>query len=108
MMHKHRGTLDRDGALHLDGVKIPFVPDEEFCTPDFQSVIEFWPEYVLGALRGREYTPLTPVDFTLFLCDWLVDQNARPGRASRDWFWRILEHFGREWFDENVLRGHDA
>lgn len=78
--------------------------DEDFCTPDFQDVINYYPFYANHILlRDREYPSLAT--YMMQICKYLEKSKARKGRTADVWFQRYLEHFGlKQWLEDTTLQ----
>ena len=77
---------------------------ESFITPDWDSVIDFYPTWLAAAEVGGNAVPIGP--WVGEICEFLA-VNARGGSRTREeWFARIGEHFGSSWLQtkfEQVL-----
>lgn len=73
----------------IQGVELPKEANEDFCTPDFHDLIEFYPKY---RELVKDPWPIQP--YLTYICKILAKSNCRPGRTESDWFTRFVHHFG--------------
>jgi hypothetical protein len=65
---------------------------KNFCTPDWESVFEQFPEW-------RKSNPnFTFQEYFLFVCRELTERNIRSGRTEDEWGKRYFEHWGFQHF----------
>lgn len=76
-------------------VELPGYFSEEFITPDFHQLVEFYPEYVKDAQTDQ---PFSFQGYLLRICKDLEIKKCREGRTSEQWMKRFMEHYGLDYF----------
>ena len=79
--------------------ELPVNLDSNFITPDFQKIIDWYPEY-----QDRESNVLNFQTYLMEIIQKLVKVEARPGRDDVSWLSRMFEHFGHEYLVAMVRR----
>lgn len=94
-------------ALTVYEIEVPLPCDsvEEFITPFFADVIDFYPEWraqVEDRVGGDAASFYAPQPYLLLVCKALEKANARAGRDRDEWMNRMLQHFGFAWLQKKL------
>lgn len=100
-----RAVLWEDETVTIDNVILPAKANLEFTTTEWDKIIEYYPEYKKHC-RRQGIAPMDTLAYVLAFCRKLeeakIERDGEP-RTAESWFRRIPDHFGREWFNDEVL-----
>lgn len=100
-----RAILNDDGIVTIDNIALPVKADDDFTTTEWDKILDYYPKYVRWCEDGS-VMPMDTLAYVMGFCRKLEEAEVeRDGklRPATSWFWRISDHFGRQWFNERVL-----
>lgn len=81
--------------MEIDGVKLPIDINEDFITPFWHYLFNFYPQYKNGAGENAKSVQ----GYIIAISDKL---NGVRGRTSDDWLCRLYEHYGIDYLQKVV------
>jgi hypothetical protein len=95
-------------TISIHNIAIPVDTGDEYCTPEMQKAMDYYPQYAAHCLRNG-ITPWKRRPYLLLVCKELAKTGiTRDGReyTKDDVLRRVLEHFGllqmEKWFNEEI------